>query len=311
MDNKKRFEDEVNYKRVLKNPISWFGLVYPMLIFVIVIAGIYYVDSLDEVAENNVEAVVLPEFNKELEAKKGSVQEGVDITRISKPADDMVQKGQDLYQSNCASCHGDEGKGDGPAGAGLNPPPRNFNEEGGWKNGRDLAGMYTTLQEGIEGSAMAAYEYMPVADKFAIIHYIHQELMGGEYPENTKEELQSLDQKYNLAAGTKTANQIPVDSAVKFLDREHQGAVQAIQTKLDYMKAHSFEEGYSIFENVTNDKFKALKTLSETKLWIENVNDFNEIIAASVPFNGFNTNALNLPEDKLLKLRDYLTKLFG
>ncbi len=34
--------------------------------------------------------------------------------------------GKPLFQTNCASCHGMGGKGDGPVGAVLNPPPRDF-----------------------------------------------------------------------------------------------------------------------------------------------------------------------------------------
>ena len=34
--------------------------------------------------------------------------------------------GKTLFTTNCASCHGDGGKGDGPVGKSLNPPPRDF-----------------------------------------------------------------------------------------------------------------------------------------------------------------------------------------
>jgi mono/diheme cytochrome c family protein len=40
------------------------------------------------------------------------------------PADAAsLARGQALYQANCATCHGDEGQGDGPAAAGMDPPP--------------------------------------------------------------------------------------------------------------------------------------------------------------------------------------------
>ena len=40
------------------------------------------------------------------------------------PAEEAsLQRGADLFETNCASCHGDGGMGDGPAGAALNPVP--------------------------------------------------------------------------------------------------------------------------------------------------------------------------------------------
>ncbi len=34
-----------------------------------------------------------------------------------------LREGAQLYQTFCATCHGDQGRGDGPAGKALNPPP--------------------------------------------------------------------------------------------------------------------------------------------------------------------------------------------
>jgi len=47
-------------------------------------------------------------------------------------ADDSVlgnaKKGEKSFTTICAGCHGASGKGDGPAGAALNPKPRNFTD---------------------------------------------------------------------------------------------------------------------------------------------------------------------------------------
>jgi mono/diheme cytochrome c family protein len=38
-------------------------------------------------------------------------------------------KGKDLFEKNCASCHGAGGKGDGVAAASLNPKPRDLTDK--------------------------------------------------------------------------------------------------------------------------------------------------------------------------------------
>jgi mono/diheme cytochrome c family protein len=41
---------------------------------------------------------------------------------------DAATAGAEVFKNNCTACHGERGGGDGPAGAALNPRPRNLPE---------------------------------------------------------------------------------------------------------------------------------------------------------------------------------------
>ena len=40
----------------------------------------------------------------------------------------MIDRGRAIYKVNCVACHGDTGKGDGPASGAMKPPPRDHTE---------------------------------------------------------------------------------------------------------------------------------------------------------------------------------------
>ncbi len=97
-----------------------------------------------------------------------------DMASVSEPwvnSPDVVAHGKKVFAANCVTCHGAEGAGDGPAGQGLNPKPRNL-IEGKWKKGAGYIAHFKVLQEGIPGGSMASYAHLKLADRWALVQYI-------------------------------------------------------------------------------------------------------------------------------------------
>ena len=88
-------------------------------------------------------------------------------------SDDAIMKGKELYEQNaCAGCHGENGRGDGPAGQALNPKPRNFTRIQDYKQGHALDDIAKTIETGIPGTAMVAYPHIMESDRKLIASFI-------------------------------------------------------------------------------------------------------------------------------------------
>lgn len=100
----------------------------------------------------------------------------VDVSGIKEPwlaNDDMVKHGAALFKTNCAMCHGAEGKGDGIAGKSLKPPPRNM-VEGKWTRGGGELAMFNTISNGSPGTSMQGYkDALPAKDRWALVQFVH------------------------------------------------------------------------------------------------------------------------------------------
>jgi len=76
-----------------------------------------------------------------------------------------------LYADQCASCHGAEGFGDGPAAAGMEPSPINFHDIERYRQ-RTLYGLHSTITQGVSDTAMLAYDQLSDEDRWSLAFYV-------------------------------------------------------------------------------------------------------------------------------------------
>ena len=72
-----------------------------------------------------------------------------------------------LFQAQCAACHGPQGRGDGPAAAGMEPPASNFHD-GARMDQRSLYGLYNTITLGVGGTPMRGFSELSEDDRWAL-----------------------------------------------------------------------------------------------------------------------------------------------
>jgi mono/diheme cytochrome c family protein len=98
-----------------------------------------------------------------------------------KPTPDVLAKGKAIFEGKgtCFTCHGNSGKGDGPAGAALDPSPRNFtNPE--FNKIRTPGEMFWVVKNGSAGTGMIAYNPAMINDEEAWEAITYARSLGGE-----------------------------------------------------------------------------------------------------------------------------------
>ena len=83
---------------------------------------------------------------------------------------DMVSQGQELFQANCARCHGESGQGNGPEAPGLSRAPANFNNQA-WMAGKSAADLFQTISAGATPD-MPAYSQISEDERWAVTAYL-------------------------------------------------------------------------------------------------------------------------------------------
>lgn len=68
---------------------------------------------------------------------------------------DAASQGADVFKTNCATCHGPQGHGDGPAGQSLDPRPENLAEIQ-TQVGDDY--LFWRIHDGKPGTSMVAWK---------------------------------------------------------------------------------------------------------------------------------------------------------
>ena len=89
------------------------------------------------------------------------------------PSDpETIAAGRALYQTHCAACHGEQGLGDGPAAAGLSPPPANLR----WTLARPMTSdgyLMWTISKGGPALGMPSFQdALGEVDRWKIIRFL-------------------------------------------------------------------------------------------------------------------------------------------
>ncbi len=239
--------------------------------------------------------------------------ERIDLSTVLNPTKSQMTRGYQLFKFNCSSCHGIDGKGDGPASASLNPKPRDYGATTGWVNGRLLSDMFKTVSEGIPKSAMVSFAgVLSISDRLDIIDYIRSNF--GTFPKDDPEQLETMEKKYNFEeVGGKFAfpEEIPVSEAMKQIEEEGINSAKNISSIMSEISQHPADQGSLIFKNVTIDENRALTMLDVSDFWTKNESDFVMLVTADEVQNGFDPIVAQLSAQDWITLYNYLKDLFS
>jgi mono/diheme cytochrome c family protein len=219
----------------------------------------------------------------EAPARKGRDLPPVDPDTVMVPRPELLSRGAGLYRQNCASCHGDHGLADGPAGATLTPRPRNFSQKDGWKNGYRITDLYKTITSGLTGTGMAAFDYILPADRMALVHHVRS-LGAFDHGPEDQGAIANLAAQFKSAGG-RLPNRIPVSMAIAKLEKE----APAVRP-LDVSTA-------PILSRVIADPDRAARTLAAFA-GLERLDQRAPAIAAGAPGNGFRVEIATLGPDE-------------
>ncbi len=82
-----------------------------------------------------------------------------------------LRRGAQLFQSQCATCHGPQGHGDGPLAANLDPKPTALSEHLRARE-RSLLALHQIISNGVNATAMASFGVLPEEDRWALAFFV-------------------------------------------------------------------------------------------------------------------------------------------
>lgn len=131
-----------------------------------------------------------PAFRESVQKLLGLIEKKEDERRVAKIARELqkeairlsgiaiaptswpdLSSGEVLFKENCASCHGMDGRGDGPAGHALKPKPANFHDSDLMWSSSPYQ-FYNTIRLGVPDTAMNGFTRFSDGEVWALAFYL-------------------------------------------------------------------------------------------------------------------------------------------
>lgn len=152
------------------------------------------------------------------------------VYSLSAPASDVTQ-GAELFQTHCASCHGERGQGDGPGAAGLSKPPANFTDQA-FMAEKSAAALFKAMEAGVPPNMPGFGDSLTENDRWALVDFVRTlsfalpeepvSTVVSQTPVETSEPLETTTEVASAAQGTNsvtgeviyTSGDLPLDLVV-------------------------------------------------------------------------------------------------
>ncbi|WP_354687863.1 cytochrome c/FTR1 family iron permease [Cupriavidus necator] len=103
-------------------------------------------------------------------ALSGAVQKTYPFPVVPAAMPDLA-RGAQLFQAQCAACHGPQGRGDGSLAASLNPKPTALAEHQRARE-RSLFALHQIISNGVQGTAMQGFGSLSDEDRWALAFFV-------------------------------------------------------------------------------------------------------------------------------------------
>jgi cytochrome c oxidase cbb3-type subunit 3 len=101
-------------------------------------------------------------------------------------ADPLLSQGRSIYLGRCATCHGVDGRGDGPIARDLAGPPVGNLTDDRWKHGDKPEQVMNVIAQGVPGTRMTGWSNVfDPPDLKAIAAYVYY-LAGRQVPDELR-----------------------------------------------------------------------------------------------------------------------------
>lgn len=131
-----------------------------------------------------------------------------------------------VFEAQCSSCHGAQGRGDGPAAKGLDPAPANFHDAERMR-ARSVYGLYNTITLGVAGTSMQGYRTLSDDERWALAFYVASLRHGADVLKAGEAAWQQGGQKAVFPGLRELVTQAPAD-----VQARHGAAAEQVQAWL-------------------------------------------------------------------------------